>query len=78
MISFISTLEIIDVVLPDSNIFLQLAAFVVDAAAVNPNRIKTLIASGLSTFPIKGKPVFINGPKSLPKNLLDCTILCKW
>ena len=43
---------------------------VADAAAVNPSGIKTLLANGLSTFFIKGNPVFSNGPKSLPQNLL--------
>ena len=37
-----------------------------------------LLANDLSTFPIKGKPVFSNGPKSLPKNPPDCPILCNW
>ena len=46
------------------------AASAADAAAVNPNGIKTLLANGLHTFPIKGNPVFSNGPKSLPKNYL--------
>ena len=45
---------------------------------VNPNDIKTLLANGLSTCPIEGDPVFSNGPKSLPKNSLDCPILCNW
>ena len=48
--------------------FLQTAASVADVTPVNPNGIKTLVASGLSTFFIKGNPVFSNGPKSLPKN----------
>ena len=34
--------------------------------------------SCLNTFPIKGNPVFSNGPKSLPKNPPDCTILSNW
>ena len=46
-----------------------------DAAVVNPNGIKTLLPNGLSTFLIKGKPVFSNGPISLPRNPLNCTIL---
>ena len=29
-------------------------------------------------FFIKEKPVFRNGPKRLPKNPLDCSILCNW
>ena len=40
--------------------------------------IKTLLASGLSTFFIKSNLVFSNGPKSLPKNPPDCPILCNW
>ena len=76
MISFISLLEIIDVVVPDPNIFLLIAESVPNAAAVNPSGIKTLLAIGLGTFPIKGNPVFSNGPKSLPKNHPDCFILC--
>ena len=70
MISSISPLKIIKVVNPDPNIFLRIAVSVPDAAAVNPNSIKRLLANGLGTFPIKGNPVFSNGPKSLPKNLL--------
>ena len=47
-----------------------------DAAAVNPNGIKTHLANSLIAFFIKGKPVLINGSKSLPKNAPDCPILC--
>ena len=54
----------------DPNIFLRIAESVAAAAAaVYPNGIKTLLANGLSTFSIKGNPVFSNGPKSL-SNLL--------
>ena len=45
-------------------------------AVVNPNAIKALLASSLSTFFIKGNPVFSSGPKSLPKKPPDCPILC--
>ena len=38
-----------------------------DAAAVNPNGIKTLLTYGLSTFFINDKSVFSNGLRSLPK-----------
>ena len=55
----ISSLEIINVVLPDRNIYLWIA--------VSLNGIKTLLSNGLSTFPIKGNTVFSNGPS-------DCLI----
>ena len=45
-----------------------------DAAAVNPNGTKTLLANGLITLFIKGNPVLSNGPKSLPRNPPDCII----
>ena len=67
MISFISSLEIINAVTPDP---------VADVAAVISNGIKMLLHNGLNTFPIKGNSVFSNGPKSLPKNPHDCPILC--
>ena len=78
MISYICSLEIIKVVNPDPNIFLWIAASVADSAAVNPNSIKTLLVNGLSTFYIKGNQDFSNGPKNLPKNPPDCTILWDW
>ena len=45
-------------------------AFAADAATVNPSEIKALLASGLITFFIKFNPVFSNGPRSLPRNVL--------
>ena len=45
-----------------------------DAAAVNPNGIKTLLANGLITFFINGIGLFNNGSRSLPGNP-DCIIL---
>ena len=53
----------------------KIAASVVDDDDANPNSIKTLLANGLRTSSIKGKPVFSNGPKSLPKSLPECLIL---
>ena len=35
----------------------------VAAAAANPKGTKTLLANGLSTFPIQGNPLFSNGAK---------------
>ena len=40
--------------------------------------IKTLLTNGLSTFPIKGNPIFSIGPKGLLKNPPVCPILCNW
>ena len=74
MISFIFSVEIIKVVRVAKSKerharpihFLWIAASVSDAAAVNPNGIKTLLANSFSTFPTKGSPFFSNGLKSLP------------
>ena len=52
-------LEIINVVTPDANIFLCIAASVAYSAAVNPNSTKTLLANGLSTVFIKGNQVLV-------------------
>ena len=50
MVSFVSSFEIISVALPDPKVFFWVATSVADAAAFNPNGIKTLLACGLSTF----------------------------
>ena len=79
MISFISLYGIISVVLlllfPDSKIFLCIPVSAADAAAVNPRRIKTLLANGLITFSINGNPVYSNGLSNLRRNPPDCIIL---
>ena len=74
--SSISLFEIISVVLlwPDPIIFLCIPASATDAAAVNPNGTKTLLANGLITLFIRGYSVFGNGPKSLPRSPPDCII----
>ena len=74
--SFVSSFDIISVVLPDPNIFyvfLHLSA--ADAAAINPKGIKILLANGLITFFTNGNPVFSNEPRSLTRNLLDLLIV---
>ena len=48
------------------------------AAAFNTKGIKTLFANGLIRFFINGNPVFINGPRSLPRNPPDYIILDIW
>ena len=83
--SFISPFDIISIVLlsckgeeewwrPDPKTFLCIPASAADAAALNPNGIKTLLAHGLITFFINGNPDFSNGPRNLP----DCIILNIW
>ena len=54
--SFISSFDIISVVVPDPKIFLCIYASAADAVAVNPNGIKTLLANGLITLFINGNP----------------------
>ena len=89
MISFISSLEIINVAVPDPNIFLWIAASVAKAAAAAivaaeaaavavPNGIKTLLANDLHIFLFKENSVFSNGHKSQPNKIvyLDCLISC--
>ena len=56
------------------NIFLWIDASVADAAALNSNGIRMLLSNSLSTFFIEGKPVFSNGPNSLPRNPPNCPI----
>ena len=61
--SFISSFEIIKAVVAEPSIFFCIPASAADAAAVNPNGIKTLLANGLITFFINGNLVFNNGPR---------------
>ena len=46
-----------------------------DAAAVNSNDIKIIVANDWDEFFINGKPVNSNGRRSLPRNSPDCIIL---
>ena len=79
--SVISSFDIINVVVfkaeeqPDPEIFLCIPASAADTAVINRKGIKTLLANGLITFFIKGKTVFSNGPRGLPRNSTGCTIL---
>ena len=85
MISSICSFKIINIVCftksegrtPDPNIFFWIAASAVEAAAVNSNGFKTLLANDLSLFFIKDKPVFGNDPKILPKNAPNYVLLWK-
>ena len=78
MIQSISSFEIIRVVKPNPKIFFRAAESVTDAATVNPDGIKTLLANAMNTFFIKAKPNFSGGPRSLLKNPPDCPILKRW
>ena len=78
MISFISSFEIGNVVIPDPNIFFWKTTSVVDAAVFNLTVIETFLAYGLSTVFIKSKPIFSNITRSLHKNPFDCPMLWNW
>ena len=57
----------------DQDFFLCIPASAADASAVNPNGIKTQLSN--ITFLINGNLVFNKGPRSLPRNPPDWTIL---
>ena len=65
--SFISSCEIIKVVVPEPCIFFRIPASIAEETAVIPNGAKTFFAKGIATF--------INGPANLlnnnPKNPPD-------
>ena len=46
-----------------------------DVAAVNPNGTNTILGNSVSAFFIICNPTFINGPRNIPRNSLDCIIL---
>ena len=54
--------------MPNFYIFF-LTASVADAAAINPNGVKTLLAYGVATFFINDKPNLVNEARTLPRNL---------
>ena len=68
MISFKTLFE--KVAVPDPNIFLWVAASVVDPDAVNSYGIKTLLANGFSTVPTKDKSFLVMVLKVCLKILL--------
>ena len=52
------------------------AASVADVAAVIPKSTKILIAKGVSTFFINGKPIFITRPRKLSKPPFRLVVFC--
>ena len=73
IICFILLFAIISFVVPDPKIFLCSPTSAADAAdaADAPNGIKKLLANSWITVFINDKLVFSNGPRSLPRDLLD-------
>ena len=66
----------LNAVVPYSYVFIMVVS-VAEAAPVNPNGIKMFLSNGLGIFFIDSNPTFINGPRSVPRNSRDCTILDK-
>ena len=66
-----SSFEFISAPIPDPKAFFRIPPSAVDATAVNPYDIKTLLVDDLSNFFIRGKPVFSNGSRILSRNLLN-------
>ena len=73
MTLFISSLEFINVV---KTVFYELLHLLLLLLLLILT--VTLSANGLSTFPVKSKPIFSNGAKSLPKIPPDGPILHSW
>ena len=73
--SSISSFDIISVIVPEPKTFLFIHVSAADAAAVNPDRIKTLLGNGLIIFFINDNPVFNNKARRLTRNPPDCIIL---
>ena len=67
--SFISSFEIIKVVVTEPSIFFCIPASAADSGAVNPNGIKALSASGLITCFTNDN--FSNRRRRLPRNPPD-------
>ena len=65
VISFKSSFENTNVVVPEPYIFYWIAASVAEGVAVNPNGTKTILANGASTLFINGKPTDNNDFRKL-------------
>ena len=80
--SCISLFEIINIVRfgkskghpPDPKMLFGITVSVAEAAATNPIGIKTLLANGLNTFFNKGRLIFNNDLRNVPRNPPDGTI----
>ena len=74
MMSFLSSFEIIKVVVPEPWIFFWIPASIAEAAAVIPNGPKIFFAKGTATF-INGHAILLNND---PRNPPDWIILEMW
>ena len=72
-ISFVSSFEIINAIIPNPHIFSWIAASAA-AAAVNPNVFNMLLTKALSTFLREGEPVFSYVPRGLLRYPPECAI----
>ena len=74
VIPFISSFEIIKIVVPEPRIFFWIPASIAEPAAAIPNGARTFFAKGIATF--------VNGPANLlnnyPKTTPDWIILENW
>ena len=67
-----------DIFAQEPRIFFRIPASVADAATVDPNGIKMLLANGLRIFSINGNPTFKSGLRNLLRNLLGDTLIDNW
>ena len=67
-----------DVFAQEPWIFFWIPASVANAATVDPNDIKMLLANGLRIFSINGNPTFKSGLRNLLRNLLGGTLIDNW
>ena len=70
--------DMISVIVPDPNTSWWILTSAPEAIAVNLNGINTLFSNSLSTFFINSRLIFINCPRSLPRNPPECMILDSW
>ena len=75
IISFISSFEITNNLVPGPNIFFRKPASTTDDVVVNLNSLSNLLASDLSTILTDSKAIFNNHPRSLPRNLTNSIVL---
>ena len=68
--AFISSFEIIKVVVPEPCNLFWTPASITEAAAINPNGAKTFFAKGIATFINGPTNLFNNDPKNPPHQII--------